>query len=121
MSDLETKLRDLLSSQEGIDQVLGMAQSLGFEEKSKQEDVGNAIPQLTGLFDGLNQDQLAMILGFIDDYRDESDRRFHMLYALREYVKPEDVLQLEKAKQIVKLTKVAKHSLHSMYGRGQSV
>lgn len=121
MSDLETKLQNLISSPEGIGQLLEIAQTLSSKENEIPAPGTDTFPQLSGLLDGLNQDQLGMIMGFIDDYRDESDRRFHMLHALREYVKPEDVSHLEKAKQIVKLTKVAKHALHSFQGRGQGV
>ena len=121
MSDIETKIQNLLSSPDGMEQVLEMVQSLGSNMKSEESVAGETFPQLSGLLDGLSQDQLGMILGFIEDYRDENDRRFHMLHALREYVKPEDVLHLEKAKQIVKLTKVAKHALHSIRRREQDV
>jgi len=121
MSDLESKIQNLISSPEGIGQILEMAQSLGLQEKDESNHVQESLPQLNSLFDGLDQEQLGMVMGFIDDYRDESDRRFHMLHALREYVKPEDVSHLEKAKQIVKLTKVAKHALHSFKGRNQGV
>lgn len=121
MSDLESKIQNILSSPDGMEQVLEMAKSLGLSGNSESNANGDSFPQLSGLFDGLNPEQLGMVMSFIDDYRDESDRRFHMLHALREYVKPEDVLHLEKAKQIVKLTKVAKHALHSIRGREQDV
>ena len=117
MSDLESTIQNILSSPDGIGQLLEIAKSLGMKETDGETQIRDSIPQLSGLFDGMSQDQLGMVLSFIDDYRDESDRRFHMLHALREYVKPEDVLHLEKAKQIVKLTKVAKHALHSIKGR----
>ena len=121
MGELETKIQNLLSSPDGMEQLLTVAQSLGLGEKNEPSQMSDSLPQLNGLFDGLDQNQLGMILGFIEDYRDETDRRFHMLHALREYVKPEDVPHLEKAKQIVKLTKVAKHALHSFRGRESSV
>ncbi len=125
MNDVESKIQNLLSSPDGLSQILQVAQNLGLSDVKKdqeeQETSSNSIPKLSGLFDSLNPEQLNTVLSFIEDYQDESDRRFQMLHALREYAKPSDVSHLEKAKQIVKLTKVAKHALHSMRGRNEHV
>lgn len=120
MSDLEDKIQGLLSSPDGLSQLMQVAQSIGNTEKQapeKQPQTNSVLPNLSGLLDGLKPEQLNAVLSFIEDYQDESDRRFHMLHALREYAKPEDIVHLERAKQIVKLTKVARRALHTMKER----
>ncbi|MBE6915482.1 MAG: hypothetical protein E7471_02480 [Ruminococcaceae bacterium] len=123
MSDLEEKIQGLLSSPDGLSQLLEVAQSIGAKEPVREETEVRepVLPNLSGLFDSLKPEQLSAVLSFMEDYQDESDRRFHMLQALREYAKPADMPHLEKAKQIVKLTKVAKHAIHSMRGKENGV
>lgn len=123
MSDLEEKIQGLLASPDGLSQILEVAQSLRTKESVQEatEEKEPVLPNLSGLFDTLKPEQLSTVLSFVEDYQDESDRRFHMLHALREYAKPDDMPHLEKAKQIVKLTKVAKHAIHSMRGKENGV
>ena len=123
MSDLEEKLQGLLSSPDGLSKLMEVAQSIGAKEPVRETTVESTpvLPNLSGLFESLKPEQLSTVLEFLEDYQDESDRRFHMLQALREYAKPDDMPHLEKAKQIVKLTKVAKHAIHSMRGKMSGV
>lgn len=118
MSGLEEKIQGILSSPDGLGQLMQVAQSLGQAEKPQPEQENNPVlPNLSGLLEGLKPEQLSTVLSFVEDYQDESDRRFHILQALREYAKPEDVVHLEKAKQIVKLTKIARRALHTLKER----
>ncbi len=119
MNDLEGKIQGLLSSPDGLSKLLEVAQSIGGKETISEETQNGtpALPNLSGLFESLKPEQLNTVLSFVENYQDESDRRFQMLQALREYAKPDDMPHLEKAKQIVKLTKVAKHAIHSIRGQ----
>lgn len=126
MNDIESKIQNLFTSPDGLSQVLQVAQNLGLSTEHNEKEAQDGfseppMPQLSGLLNSLKPEQINTVLGFIEEYQDESDRRFQMLHALREYAKPSDVSHLEKAKQIVKLTKVAKHALGSMRRRDEHV
>ena len=137
MSDLEDKLKNLLASPDGMDQLLKTAQSLfggsgqesqdspaeseaAMETESEDTQAVSAVTapaaQISGMFDGLDSIDPKVIstaMQLMSEYRNADDRRISLLHALKPYLKQEDQLHISKAVQMVKLSKVAKRAFSS--------
>lgn len=126
MSDLEEKIKSILDSPEGINQIVSAAQTLfgkEAEEESAQpesiadESVSNEIPVIkeeNNLFDQLDPKVISTAMQIMGEYRRTDDRRIQLLHALRSYFKEDDQIHITKAIQIVKLSKVAKQAFRSI-------
>lgn len=60
------------------------------------------------------------VMGLVSEYRNTDDRRFHLLDALRPYVKSADAVHIDKAMQIMRLSKVVKRAFSSNLGGGDA-
>lgn len=60
------------------------------------------------------------VMGLISEYRSTDDRRFHLLDALRPYVKSGDAAHIDKAMQIMRLSKVVKRVFSLNLGGGDA-
>lgn len=165
MDNFEAKVQSLLSSPDGINQILNIARSLtgaappsdtpasaAPQEKptdspvSQSDDVseevfsapspsaetqGPGIAALSPAPSGGADDILSVlsqvdpaviqsVMGLVSEYRSTDDRRFHLLDALRPYVKNADATHIDKAMQIMRLSKVIKRAFSSNIGGGDA-
>ena len=126
MSDLEEKIKSILDSPEGINQIVSAAQTLfGKEEGAESvqpettadEGLKNEMPAIkeeSNLLDQLDPKVISTAMQIMGEYRRTDDRRIQLLHALRSYFKEDDQIHITKAIQIVKLSKVAKQAFRSI-------
>ena len=119
MEDLEAKIKSLLSSPEGMDQLLSVAKAIAGGGNSEAEgenstvERGNSGPS-TGLpLDGIDPKLISIAMQLMSEYTGSTDRRIGLLHALRPYLKNDEQGRIDKAIQIVKLSKVAKTAFNS--------
>jgi len=127
MADLEEKLKNLLDSPDGMNQIVKTAQSLLGNISSNKNQIETdqvaennesapavAVEEEGNFFDRLDPKVVTTAMQVMNEYRKTDDRRIQMLQALRLYFKDEDQVHINKAIQIVKLSKVAKQAFRSL-------
>ena len=97
MDDLETKLGEILSNPQMMQQIMGLAQSLG----QASENAGvNPVPSIPDL------GALQTISGVLSQSNMDSQQQ-NLLRALSPYLNQERIQKLEKAMRAAKLAKMA--------------
>ena len=130
MAELEEKLKSLLESPDGMNQILKTAQTLfgagsqaqsseGESEGEREEVTSSLVPangdaEEVNLLDSIDPKVVTTAMQIMNEYRRSDDRRIQLLHALRSYFKDEDQIHITKAIQIVKLSKVAKQAFRNL-------
>ena len=138
MDHFEEKVQALLNSPDGVAQILNVARSLtgGAEKSPAPEDASPAksapdVPAVSAssapgddILSVLGQVDPAVIqsvMGLVREYQSTDDRRFHLLEALRPYIKSADAPHIDKAIQIMRLSRVIRRVFSSNSGGGNLV
>lgn len=129
MAELEEKIKNLLESPDGMNQILKTAQTLfgsGIAQDNAEtadkisDEVSELVPTSAigdsemNLLDSIDPQVVTTAMQIMNEYRRADDRRIKLLNAMRSYFKDEDQVHITKAIQIVKLSKVAKQAFRSM-------
>ncbi|MDL2287826.1 hypothetical protein LJC32_00400 [Oscillospiraceae bacterium OttesenSCG-928-F05] len=138
MGELEDKIQNLLSSPDGLDQVLSLARTLtggGAEPEDappapafKPPDPQTAQTEtpLTGggsdlsLFSQIDPKILTAAMRVMGQYTSDDDR-ISLLYALKPHLRDDRSDRLERAVQIVRLSKTIRSALEAFGGGGNPV
>lgn len=125
MAELEDKLNAILGDPQAMGQILSMARALsgGGESSPPPEEPGRPDPppesedssdaparppgELGDLLGDLDPELLQKGLALLRAYRTGDDRREALLGALTPYLSPQRREKLERARRIVRLTRVA--------------
>ncbi len=111
MAELENIIGGIMSSPESLERIMDVVKLFGGEDKEKQEKpppVPLAIGDIAG---GIDPELITKIIGLLNDYNAEDDRRIKLLFAMRPYIKESDSFHIDRAIRIVKLAHVARGAL----------
>ena len=97
MDDLESKLGEILSNPQMMQQIMGLAQSLGQPSEKSGMNVPSAIPDLS---------VMQAISGVLSQSNMDAQQQ-NLLRALSPYLNQERIQKLEKAMRAAKLAKMA--------------
>ena len=97
MDDLETKLGEILSNPQMMQQIMGLAQSLGQPSEKSGTNAPPSIPDLAAL---------QTISGVLSQSNMDAQQQ-NLLRALTPYLNQERIQKLEKAMRAAKLAKMA--------------
>lgn len=111
MAELENIIESVMSSPESMNRIMDVIGLLGGggdkkpAEKEEEKALRESSVNLDGNFDPA---LLGKVMSLVSGFNDESDRRIRLLSAMRPYLKSEDAYHIDRAIQIVKLSRVAK-------------
>ena len=97
MDDLETKLGEILSNPQMMQQIMGLAQSLGQPSEKPSMNAPPSIPDLSAM---------QAISGVLSQSNMDAQQQ-NLLRALTPYLNQERIRKLEKAMRAAKLAKMA--------------
>jgi hypothetical protein len=126
MDNFDEKLNQLLQNPEALAQVAELAKGMGQRAqgdpgpngaRSAQDgDSGSAPdPGLLGALSGLDPKMMGHIAGLLGDLTAKDDRRAQLLSALRPYVRKSRQDKMDRAVQLLQLSKAARRAL-GMFG-----
>ena len=119
MGDFEDKINDLLKSPESLEQIMMLARSLsGNSSESDSPKETNGLSNILGSLGGSDgfDPQLMSFLGTaLKEYSSPSDKTA-LISALKPFLKNEKRQKVDRAMQIAKLAKVAKHVIPEIGG-----
>ena len=97
MDDLETKLGEILSNPQMMQQIMGLAQSLGQPSEKPSTNAPPSVPDLSAM---------QAISGVLSQSNMDAQQQ-NLLRALTPYLNRERIRKLEKAMRAAKLAKMA--------------
>jgi hypothetical protein len=126
MDNFDTKLNQLLQNPEALAQVAELARGMqGARAPAAETDPpqasgagGGVDPGLLGALSGLDPKMLGSIAGLLGDLTAKDDRRAQLLAALRPYVRKQRQDKMDRAVQLLQLSKAARRAL-GMFGGSQ--
>ncbi len=108
------KIEEILNSPEALGKVLDMAQSLmGGKEEAPASPAPDAL-------NGLDPAILQTLGNVMQEFNRDDDRRFQFLNSLRPYMGEGNGVHIDKAVQIMRLSRVIRH-LFNNFGGGTNV
>ena len=121
MAELENIIGSILSSPESLERIMDVVKIFGGEEKEerKGEKIATAPLAIGDVAGGIDPELITKIMGLLNNYNAEDDRRIKLLFAIRPYIKEEDGFHIDRAIRIVKLSHVAKGALESFLKTGR--
>ncbi|MDR1668863.1 MAG: hypothetical protein LBR76_02765 [Oscillospiraceae bacterium] len=124
MDSFDERLNKLLQNPEALAQVAQLAKGLQSaqqtaEPASPPSGGGGGLldPGLLGALSSLDPKMLSGIAGLLGDLTAKDDRRAVLLAALRPYVRKSRQEKMDRAVQLLQLSKVARRAL-GMFGQG---
>lgn len=123
MDNFDEKLNRLLQNPEALAQVAQLAQGIKSSQKEAEPSEssplasGGVDPGLLGALSSLDPKMLSGIAGLLGDLTAKDDRRALLLAALRPYVRKSRQDKMDRAVQLLQLSKVARRAL-GMFGQG---
>ena len=109
MDEFEEKLNAILSSPETMAQVMSIAQSLGGNTPSVQQEQPATASSLSGLFSQIDPAMLSRLLPLLGTLNSAgSSAQEQLLCALRPFLKEQRQEKIDKAIQMAKLIHVGK-------------
>ena len=102
------KFSEILNSPEAMDKIMGIARNLMDTEQETQPE--------SNPLSSIDPKVLQTVAGIISEYNSTDDRRFGLLGALRPYVNGKDSAHIDKAMQIMRLSRVISHTLKQARG-----
>ena len=126
MGEFEEKLNSILGDQQAMGQIMALAQSLGKQSSSDQEEkdtapepAEDAPPDLSQLMGNLDPKMVQLGMRLMREYQQDDGQNTALLQALRPYLREERRGRLDKAVQIAKLSRLLRVALGSLGGKGE--
>lgn len=113
MAELENIINSVMSSPESMEKIMDIVKMFGGGDEHKEETPPPPSPvqNISGA-GGMDPALISKIMELVGSYSDDGDKRIKLLSAIRPYLKAEDGFHIDRAIQIVKLSRVAKSALH---------
>lgn len=123
MADFEDKLNSILGNQEAMGQIMALARSLseGEPEGEKSPEVPlqeTVSHQPESLFDNLDPGMIQVGLRLIREFQSPDNRNTALLQALRPFLREERRQRLDRAVQIVSMSRMIRTALSAMGEKG---
>lgn len=126
MGEFEEKLNSILRDQQAMGQIMALAQSLGKQSSSDQEEkdtapepAEDAPPDLSQLMGNLDPKMVQLGMRLMREYQQDDGQNTALLQALRPYLREERRGRLDKAVQIAKMSRLLRVALGSLGGKGE--
>mgnify|MGYP000064343898 FL=1 len=126
MGENEEKLNSILGDQQAMGQIMALAQSLGKQSSSDQEEkdtapepAEDAPPDLSQLMGNLDPKMVQLGMRLMREYQQDDGQNTALLQALRPYLREERRGRLDKAVQIAKMSRLLRVALGSLGGKGE--
>ena len=126
MGEFEEKLNSILGDQQAMGQIMALAQSLGKQSSSDQEEkdtapepAEDAPPDLSQLMGNLDPKMVQLGMRLMREYQQDDGQNTALLQALRPYLREERRGRLGKAVQIAKMSRLLRVALGSLGGKGE--
>lgn len=126
MGEFEEKLNSILGDQQAMGQIMALAQSLGKQSSSDQEETDtapepaeDAPPDLSQLMGNLDPKMVQLGMRLMREYQQDDGQNTALLQALRPYLREERRGRLDKAVQIAKMSRLLRVALGSLGGKGE--
>lgn len=126
MGEFEEKLNSILGDQQAMGQIMALAQSLGKQSPSDQEETDtapepaeDAPPDLSQLMGNLDPKMVQLGMQLMREYQQDDGQNTALLQALRPYLREERRGRLDKAVQIAKMSRLLRVALGSLGGKGE--
>ena len=126
MGEFEEKLNSILGDQQAMGQIMALAQSLGKQSSSDQEEkdtapepAEDAPPDLSQLMGNLDPKMVQLGMRLMREYQQDDGQNTALLQALRPYLWEERRGRLDKAVQIAKMSRLLRVALGSLGGKGE--
>ena len=129
MAELENKLNQILDDPEAMGKIMALARSLsgggqgeGKAAPEKREETPPAREggDLSGLLEGADPDMVRMGLRLLREYQGEDSRSAALLSALRPFLKEERRARLDRALELVRMTRLIRAALEAAGGKGEN-
>ena len=127
MGEFEEKLNSILGDQQAMGQIMALAQSLGKQSSSDQEEkdtapepAEDAPPDLSQLMGNLDPKMVQLGMQLMREYQQDDGQNTALLQALRPYLREERRGRLDKAVQIAKMSRLLRVALGSLGGKGEN-
>ena len=118
MGEFEEKLNSILGDQQAMGQIMALAQSLGKQSSSDQEEkdtapepAEDAPPDLSQLMGNLDPKMVQLGMRLMREYQQDDGQNTALLQALRPYLREERRGRLDKAVQIAKMSRLLRVAL----------
>lgn len=137
MAEFEEKLNSILGNQEAMGQIMALARSLSGGESSegtaaesqaspstppnggvRRNEPESPLPDLSAMLGQIDPGILKMGMGLLQEYQGDDDRNAALLAALRPFLKEDRRVKLDRALQIVRVTRLIRVALGAMGGKG---
>lgn len=126
MGEFEEKLNSILGDQQAMGQIMALAQFLGKQSSSDQEEkdtapepAEDAPPDLSQLMGNLDPKMVQLGMRLMREYQQDDGQNTALLQALRPYLREERRGRLDKAVQIAKMSRLLRVALGSLGGKGE--
>ena len=126
MGEFEETLNSILGDQQAMGQIMALAQSLGKQSSSDQEEkdtapepAEDAPPDLSQLMGNLDPKMVQLGMRLMREYQQDDGQNTALLQALRPYLREERRGRLDKAVQIAKMSRLLRVALGSLGGKGE--
>ena len=126
MGEFEEKLNSILGDQQAMGQIMALAQSLGKQSSSDQEEkdtapepAEDAPPDLSQRLGNLDPKMVPLGMRLMREYQQDDGQNTALLQALRPYLREERRGRLDKAVQIAKMSRLLRVALGSLGGKGE--
>ena len=126
MGEFEEKLNSILGDQQAMGQIMALAQSLGKQSSSDQEEkdtapepAEDAPPDLSQLMGNLDPKMVQLGMRLMREYQQDDGQNTALLQALRPYLREERRGRLDKAGQNAKMSRLLRVALGSLGGKGE--
>ena len=122
MADFEDKLNSILGNQEAMGQIMALARSLSGGEaedgQASEVPLQKSAPQPENLFDSLDPEMIQMGMRLMREFQSPDDRNTALLQALRPFLREERRQRLDRAAQIVSMSRLIRTALRAMGEKG---
>ena len=135
MAELEEKLNAILGNPDAMGQIMALARSLNgggdsqAEQSTPPPEPGESpppppasqpeVPDLSALLGQVDPRLMQMGLSLLKNCKERDDRNAALLRALRPFLKEERRAGLDRALQIVGVTRIIRAALDTMGGKGE--
>lgn len=112
MSELESRLEQVLNDPDAMGQIMALARSLGGSSAPSPPSAADAPPQPAA--GGPDPAMLGRMAAMLNQADQGDDRRTALLQALRPFLKPDRCARLDQAIQLARLSRVARFALEML-------
>ncbi|MCI9156952.1 MAG: hypothetical protein HFF44_08460 [Lawsonibacter sp.] len=119
MADFEEQLNSILGNQEAMSQIMSLARSLSGPPAGEEQEEApppQEKPDLSALLGQMDPKMLQLGMDVLRETRSADDRSAALLNALRPFLREERQARLDRALQIVRMTRVIRAVLNGLGG-----